>query len=64
MKYIKIENGIVIIVYVKLDDDFVGLKLINLDILVKYFKVVLIKCIEVFICIYLNKLNLFVIKRI
>ena len=63
VKHIKIENGTVTTVYVKLDDDSAGLKLINSDSTAKQLRAVPIKRTEASINIYANKPNSPVIKR-
>ena len=63
MKHIKMESGTVTTVYVKLDDDSAGSKLINSDSMAKRLRAVPIKRTEASINIYSNKPNSPVIKR-
>ena len=55
--HIKLANGNVATIYVKLDDESEGLKLINSDIVAKRIKAILLKRTEATINIHPNKAN-------
>ena len=61
--HIKLENGNVVTIYVKLDDESAGLKLINSDIVAKRITAIPLKRTEATINIHPNKTNPPAIKR-